>query len=78
MQLCIPPLFEMLCFKAHRSEYPVCSDWSAHTRLSNCAKSILAWKTRHRLVMRDSDEDDFRSFVFCGRENILLVWILTF
>ena len=36
--LCIPPPSETLCFsscffKAPPPEYPVCSDWSAHTRL---------------------------------------------
>lgn len=28
--------------------------------------------------MCDSDKDDFRSFVFCGSDNILLAWTVTF
>ena len=39
LQHCIPPLSEKLCFcsclfKAPPPEHPICSDWSAHTRLS--------------------------------------------
>ena len=51
----LPPLSETLCFssclfKAPPSEYPVCSDWSAHARLTQHDRAVINQLLRAKLA----------------------------
>ena len=73
LRLCIPPPSKMFCFssclfKAPPPEYPVCSDWSAHTRpcqqclrqQSGFTKSVCTCRTSRKYAHMQLWHDDLR------------------